>query len=182
MNNKIDNVNRGSNYEFSLGNKNDSEKNFKINKNINNINIIYSEDSSLIKPKEDSQHKFYYNDTLDQKNINTNNTFNNEYFRQENFNENQFYNNINTSKQSKFFFMKKFTLKKIYNLLKLIIDENEFNEKSDIDLKLELRNLKKLFYTIKDENQLLFENFELQKKELEKKSENVKIKNYFYIF
>lgn len=78
--------------------------------------------------------------------------------------------------------MKKFTLKKIYNLLKLIIDENEFNEKSDIDLKLELRNLKKLFYTIKDENQLLFENFELQKKELEKKSENVKIKNYFYIF
>lgn len=50
-------------------------------------------------------------------------------------------------------------------------------------MKLELRNLKKLFYTIKDENQILFENFELQKKELEKKSDNVNIyfKFYFYI-
>jgi len=40
-------------------------------------------------------------------------------------------------------------------------------------MKLEMRNLKKMFYAIKDENQLLFENFEMQKKELEKKSENV---------
>lgn len=105
MNNRIDNVNNKiPNYEFSLGNKNHSEKNFNLNNdlNINNININNSEDYSLIKPKEESQQKFYYNDTQDQKNfINTNNTFNNEYFRQENFNENQFYNNMNTTKQSK---------------------------------------------------------------------------------
>ena len=30
-----------------------------------------------------------------------------------------------------------------------------------------------MFYKIKDENQILFGNFEMQKKEIDKKSENV---------
>ena len=42
-----------------------------------------------------------------------------------------------------------------------------------MDMKIELRNLKKLFYTMKDDNQNMYENFEDQKREINKKSEDV---------
>ena len=42
-----------------------------------------------------------------------------------------------------------------------------------MDMKIELRNLKKLFYTMKDDNQNMYENFEDQKREISKKSEDV---------
>jgi len=50
-------------------------------------------------------------------------------------------------------------------------------------LKLELRDLKKLFITLKDDNQNLYENFEDQKRKLNKKSEDVcKLRKIILIF
>jgi hypothetical protein len=91
------------NDEFSLGNKNDIEKNFNLNNELDNTYINNFQNYSQIKVKEGSQQKFYNNDSQDQKHfINTNNTFNNDYIKHD---ENQFYNNMNSSntKQSNYF-------------------------------------------------------------------------------
>lgn len=101
---RVDLTVKPTNYEFSLGNKIDTEKNFNPQSDLN-FNVHNSEDFS-IKQNESVIPKYYYNDTQEHKNFvnnNTNNTLNNDCFRQENHNENQI-NYVNTSKQSKFFF------------------------------------------------------------------------------
>jgi hypothetical protein len=84
IDNRIDNLNKPANYEFSLGNKIDTEKNFNPQSDLIS-NIDNSKDFS-IHPNKSLISKYYYNET-----------------QENNQKENQI-NHVNTSKQINFIF------------------------------------------------------------------------------
>jgi len=81
---RIDNLNKPANYEFSLGNKIDTEKNFDPQNDL--ISNIHNSQDLSIHPNKSVISKCYYNET-----------------QENNQKENQI-NYINTSKQIFFYF------------------------------------------------------------------------------
>lgn len=101
----MDDASKPANYEFSLGNKIDTEKNFNPQSDLNSNTMMRNSEDFSIKQNESVMPKYYYNDTQEHKNFinNTNNTLNNEYFRQENQTENQV-EYANSSELKQFFY------------------------------------------------------------------------------